>query len=203
MQHDPQQVRAAVDAAARLVDAGDLDGALAAYDAVLDDLGALPRVPADPVLRESRFAARFERASLLAAAGDLAGAAAGFRAAGAGLDPADPDQHHERAMAGLNEGIAHGLAGDPRAAVDAYRGAIADLPDDVDVLDVAAREQAVMLHVNLADAALEAGDPAGAERTAGAVLDLLSDDEGAFAAEQRGLAEEVRDAARHRLTRTG
>ncbi|MFP5308872.1 MAG: hypothetical protein ACLGIR_04765 [Actinomycetes bacterium] len=202
---DPQAVRAAVDAAARLVDEGELDAALAAYDRVLDALADLPPVPDDPVLRESRFAARFERAGLLVATGELAAAADGFAAAGAGLDPADPDQHHERAMAGLNEGVARGMAGDAAGAVAAYRRALDDLPDDPGRLDVPTLEQSVMLRVNLADAHLDAGDVEAAGAAAGAVLRLL-DTVGAslgedVAAEQRALAHAVADEAHRRRHR--
>jgi tetratricopeptide (TPR) repeat protein len=116
---DPQQLRARADAILQLHEDGDLDEALDACDELLLAADAFPIT--DPVVRESVFTARFERALLLMELGDLEAAGHAHReAADTPADLDDPDQRHEIAMALLNGGVCHDAVGDHQGALDAY-----------------------------------------------------------------------------------
>lgn len=112
---DPQALRATADAVLELHEEGRLEQALAACQDVLDAADDLEH----PVVRESAFVARFERAVLLAELGELHASAGEALAAAEQLpfDDADPDQRHEVAML-----LAH--AGTCRAALHDHAGAL-------------------------------------------------------------------------------
>lgn len=166
---DPQQLRARIDEVLERHDAGELDEALTAVDALL--AAAEDHDPADPVVRESIFAGRFERALLLTELGELEAAATAYEEAAA--TPADldnPDQRHEVAMALLGGGICLDAIGDHDAAIRAYdqlveRFAAADDPVTTD--------QVVRARVNRTAALLGAGRVEEALAAADALLDGL------------------------------
>jgi hypothetical protein len=83
---DPQQLRARADAVLELHEDGDLGAALTACERLLEDV--TPEDAHDPVLRETLFTARFERALLLTELGELTAAADAY--ADAAATPADP-----------------------------------------------------------------------------------------------------------------
>ncbi|MEX2504418.1 MAG: hypothetical protein WD378_06185 [Egicoccus sp.] len=114
-----RRLRQRADRILELHEAGDLDVALADCEALL---GAADEADAsDPVVRETRFFARFERALLLTELGELDRAAVAYGdAADAPADLDDPDQRHEVAMALLNQGICLDALGDHESALTAY-----------------------------------------------------------------------------------
>lgn len=185
---DPQALRAEVDRAFELHERGALDAACEAYDRLL----AQPREDDDPVTVESRFAARFDRATIDAETGRFDAAAAGFAAAGGELDPTNPEHRHERGMAALNRGIALGLDGRLAQASAVYQEAIDELAA---AEDTPSREQRARLQVNLASILLQLDRPADAAAVAERTLQDLDDCSDAWAAEQRALAQELATSA--------
>jgi tetratricopeptide (TPR) repeat protein len=193
---DPRDLRAAADRIHELHEAGDVDAAVAACDALEraagDDLS-------DRVVRESVFTARFQRGVLATEAGDLDAAAAAYRAAAAlPFDLADPDQSHELAMALLNVGICEGSVGDDEAALATYDDLVARLDGASDHPVTA--EQVVRARVNRTVTLLQLDRAADAVAAAEALAAELPDDDPA-AAEQRGMALRVLAAALRELGR--
>lgn len=149
----PQELRARSDEILQLHEDGDLERALAACADLLVDAEQLETT--DPVVRETLFAARFERALLLTELGDLDAAASAYaEAARTPADPTDPDQRHELAMASLNRGICADAAGDADEALRAYDELI-DRFGDAD--DPVTRDQVVRGRVNRAASLLTLG----------------------------------------------
>ncbi len=116
---DPAALRARADEVLELHDAGHLDQALQAAEQLEADAAAGDL--SDEIVRESLFAARFQRAMVLIDFGELDRAAEAYgRAAAVPADPEDPDQLHEIAMALLNRGVCLDAIGDPQAALATY-----------------------------------------------------------------------------------
>ena len=174
-----------------LHEAGELEeaieevGSLLAALAEEDDLS-------DPVLRESLFTARFERAVLLTELGDIDAAAEAYAvAATTPADPDDPDQRHEIALALLNQGICLDTVEDHASAVAVY----ADLTERFqDADDPVTADQVARARVNHAAAllALERADEASA--LAAAIASEL-DPTDVLAAEQHVMALRLQAAA--------
>ncbi|MFO7777594.1 MAG: hypothetical protein R6V28_04500 [Nitriliruptoraceae bacterium] len=155
----PQEARQRTDAVMELHEAGELEEAVEEVEsllAVLQDEHDLD----DPVLRESLFTSRFERAVLLTELGDLDAAAQAYAvAATTPADLDDPDQRHEIALALLNRGICLDTVGDHATAVTVYADLVARFHDADDPVTV---DQVVRARVNQAAAllALERGEEA-------------------------------------------
>lgn len=155
---DPQRLRARADEVLELHEAGELESALDACHELLDEVSAAPI--SDPVVRETLFAARMERALLLTELDDLPAAAAAYgEAATTPADLDDPDQRHEVAMALLDQGVCLDAIGDPAAALGAYDELVVRFGDAEDPVT---RDQVVKGRVNRAAAllALERGEQA-------------------------------------------
>lgn len=167
-----------------LHEAGELEEALGEVRALLADLEGAEL--ADPVLRESLFAARFEHAVLLTEFGDLDAAEAAYGlAARTPADLEDPDQRHEIALAALNQGICLDAVGDHAAAVRVYAGLV-DRFRDAD--DPVTADQVARARVNHAAALLATDRPAEAAQLAAEVRaeldprDVLSSEQHVMAA---------------------
>lgn len=150
---DPQALRSQADAILERHEQGDLAAALAACDRLLAD--AADADPADEVVRESVFTARFERAVLHTEQGDLAAAADAYaQAAATPSDLDDPDQRHELAMALLNQGICLDAMDAPEQALAVYERLVAQLGDADDPVTA---DQVLRARVNRGAALLELG----------------------------------------------
>lgn len=186
---DAAELRHEMDAVLACHEAGELDAALTRCEALVT---ATTDPGDDPVVRETAFAARFERALLLTELGDLEGAAEAYGVAAlTPFDPTEPDQRHESAMALLNRGICLDAVGEPEAAIAAY--------DDLVVRfgqadDVVTRDQVVRARVNRAAALLglerwhEAALDAGALATELSAHDALDAEQLVMALRIRALA---------------
>lgn len=166
----PQQARQRTDAVMELHEAGELEEAI---EEVEDLLAALAEVEDldDPVLRESLFTARFERAVLLTELGDLDAAAEAYAtAATTPADLDDPDQRHEIALALLNRGICLDTVGDHDTAVGVYADLVARFQEADDPVTV---DQVVRARVNHAAALLALERTAEASTAAAAISDEL------------------------------
>ena len=116
----PDQARRRADAVMELHESGELEEALSEVEELLAALDGTVDL-SDPVLRESLYTARFERAVLLTEIGDLDAAAAAYAlAARTPADLDDPDQRHEIALALLNQGICLDAVEDHAAAEAVY-----------------------------------------------------------------------------------
>jgi tetratricopeptide (TPR) repeat protein len=194
---EPQQLRARADAVLELHDAGDLDVALVTCEQLLED--AAGGDPNDPVVRETLFAARFERALLLTELGELADAAGAYAdAAATPTDLDDPDQRHEVAMALLNRGICLDAIGDHRGALGSYDELIGGFGDAGDPVT---RDQVVRARVNRASALLAVDDLHEALTVADVLLAELDPSE-ALEAEQLAMTVRLRAAALRALDRS-
>jgi tetratricopeptide (TPR) repeat protein len=184
------ELRARADAVLGLHEDGALDEALAACEALVADADAAD--DRDPVVRETRFAARFERALLLTELGELDRAASAYAdAAAAPTDLGDPDQRHEVAMALLNRGICLDAVGDHAGALETY-GTLVERFGGAE--DPVTRDQVVRGRVNRASALLAAGRADEAVAAADTVLAEL-DPNDALDAEQLAMTARVRAAA--------
>lgn len=196
MDAEPRRLRNAADRVLELHESGDLPAALDACDALLNATAAADLV--DPVVRETAFFARFERALLLTEAGDLEEAADAYgQAADAPADLEDPDQRHEVAMALLNRGICFDALGDHDAALDAYDRLVVrfgEAPDPV------THDQVVRGRVNRA-AALLALDRLHEALTVAESLRADLDPSEALEAEQLAMTMRIRAAALRGLDR--
>jgi tetratricopeptide (TPR) repeat protein len=193
---EPQQLRARADAVLELHDRGDLDAALAACDGLLVDV--LAADPHDPVVRETLFAARFERALLLSELGDLEVAADAYAdAAATPADLDDPDQRHEVAMAQLNRGICLDAVGDHDGALGAY-DELVDRFGHAD--DPVTRDQVVRARVNRISSLLAVDEVHDALTGADRLTAELDPTE-ALEAEQLAMAVRLRAAALRALDR--
>lgn len=169
---------------------GDLAGALALATAVVADAAAGDLD--EPVVRESLFTARFERALVLTELGDLEEAAAAYAdAATTPSDPSDPDHRHELAMAGLNQGICLDAIGAHEEAIAAYDAMLARFRDADDPVTA---DQVIRARVNRA-AALLAVDRIGEALTAAETLIPGLDAGDALEAEQLAMCMRLRAAA--------
>lgn len=187
---DPMDLRARCDHVLELHEAGELDDALRAAERLADDAGDADLL--DPVVRESLFTARFERALLLTELGDLEAAAEAYAAAaGTPADMDDPDQRHEVAMAGLNRGICLDAVGDHGGAIEAYDELLARFRDADDPVTL---DQVLRARVNRA-ASLLAEDRVGEALTAAEVLIGELDPTDALEAEQLAMCVRLRGAA--------
>jgi tetratricopeptide (TPR) repeat protein len=187
---DPAELRAYADAVLEQHDAGDLEGALESCERLLEATvrGDLE----DPVVRETLFTARFERALLLTELGELEVAAEAYaQAAATPADMADPDQRHERAMAQLSHGICLVETGDHAAALQVYDQLIATFRDAGDPVT---RDQVVRARVNRSAVLLALGDAAAARLAAEELIAEL-DERDALDAEQLAMAVRLRAAA--------
>lgn len=189
----PQQARQRTDAVMELHEAGDLEEAVEEVEsllAVLEDGHDLD----DPVLRESLFTARFERAVLLTELGDLDAAAEAYAvAASTPADLDDPDQRHEIALALLNRGICLDTVGEHETAVAVYADLVARFQNADDPVTV---DQVVRARVNHAAAllALERTEEASA---AAATITTELDPTDVVTAEQHVMALRLQAAALH------
>lgn len=193
---DPQQLRKRADEVLELHEQGEFDAALAAAERLAED--AERADVHDDVVRESLFAARFERALLLTELGDLEAAAEAYAtAATTPADDTDADQRHEIAMALLNRGICLEAVGDHTAAIDAYDHLVTRFRSAEDPVTV---DQLVRGRVNRVGALL-AVDRAGQALTAADVLVGELDPRDALEAEQLAMAVRLRSAALRALDR--
>jgi tetratricopeptide (TPR) repeat protein len=193
--NDARDLRAAADAVLELHESGRLEDALVACDELIaraDDLG-------DEVVRESAFAAHFERGALLAELGDFAAAARAHLEAAEVLpfDRADPDQAHELALLLLNAGTSLDAAGDPERALSTYDRLCDELGEAADPVT---SELVVRGRVNRAVSLLGLERLEDALAGAGALAGQLDSDDPVHA-EQLGMAQRVRAAALRGLGR--
>lgn len=187
----PQEARQRADAVMELHEAGDLEEAVEEVEsllAVLQDGHDLD----DPVLRESLFTARFERAVLLTELGDLDAAAEAYAvAASTPADLDDPDQRHEIALALLNRGICLDAVGEHETAVAVYADLVARFQDADDPVTV---DQVVRARVNHAAALLALERTEEASASAAAITTEL-DPTDVVTAEQHVMALRLQAAA--------
>lgn len=187
---DSLQLRSRCDALLEQHESGDLESALDVAERLAADAAGADIT--DPIVRESLFTARFERALILSELGELADAAVAYAdAAETPADLDDPDQRHEIAMALLNRGICLDAIGNHDAAIAAYdlvlsrfRGA-----DDPVTADLVVRTR-----VNRASALL-AEDRVGEALTAAEVLIGELDPADTLEAEQLAMCVRLRAAA--------
>jgi tetratricopeptide (TPR) repeat protein len=193
---EPQQLRARADAVLELHEIGDVEGALVACEALLED--ALAADVGDAVVRETVFAARFERALLLTELGELPAAAQAYAdAAATPADLDDPDQRHEVAMALLNRGICLDAVGDHREALGAYDELIGSFGHADDPVT---RDQVIRARVNRASALLAVDALHEALTVADGLIAELDPSE-ALEAEQLAMTVRLRAAALRALDR--
>jgi tetratricopeptide (TPR) repeat protein len=193
---DPRAFRRRADHVLELHEQGLLDEALEAADALADEDSRADT--SHPVVRESLFAARFERALLLTELGDLAAAARAYaEAADTPADLDDADQRHEVAMALLNRGICLDAVDDHDAAIEVYDQLVTRFRDADDPVTT---DQVVRGRVNRA-AALLAVDRPGEALTAADVLVGQLDPGDALEAEQLAMTVRLRAAALRALDR--
>jgi tetratricopeptide (TPR) repeat protein len=186
---DPAELRAHADAVLEQHEAGDLEGALHSCERLL--AVAETGDPDDPVVRESLFTARFERALLLTELGELEAAAEAYATAAATpSDLDDPDQRHELAMAELNRGICLTAVDDHEGALEVYDDVIATFQD---AQDPVTRDQVVRARVNRAAALLALGDAVAARAGVEELIEGL-DRYDALDAEQLAMAIRLRAA---------
>lgn len=191
-----QRLRSWTDEVLELHESGDLDEALLRADALAT--AAAAGNLGDPVVRESLFAARFERALLLSDLGDLGAAAAAYAlAAEVPIDEEDPDQRHEVAMALLNRSICLEAVDDDEAALDGYRILAARFGDADDPVT---RDQVVRATVNAAAVLLRLGRADEALASTAPLVDGLGGDD-ALEAEQLAMAIRLRALALRDLGR--
>lgn len=189
-------LRAAADRILELHEAGQIEAALEACDAL--DREAARADPTDPVVRESWFTARFERGVLYAELGDLDAAAAAYLdASRLPFDLDEPDEAHELAMALLNAGIGLEQTGDRDAALRTYDELLVRLEGATDPVT---SEQVLRARVNRAVALLGLERPAEA-LTDAEVLAARLDAADPLEAEQLGMIQRVRAAALRALDR--
>jgi tetratricopeptide (TPR) repeat protein len=187
---DAGQLRSHADAVLEQHEAGDLQGALRSCEQLL--AAAERGDPTDPVVRESLFTARFERALLLTELGELTAAAAAYaEAAATPSDLGDPDQRHELAMAALNRGICLVAVDDNVGALAVYDELIATFREADDPVT---RDQVVRARVNRSATLLALDEVAAARAEAEGLIDEL-DEQDALDAEQLALAIRLRAAA--------
>lgn len=193
---DPQVLRARADEILELHEAGEVEAALAACDALLR--AAPDADPGDEVVRESVFTARFERAVLLTEQGELAAAADAYAlAAATPSDLRDPDQRHELAMALLNQGICLDALSRPAQALEVYEDLVARLGDADDPVTA---DQVVRARVNRGATLLALGRAHDALDVAAALTGEL-DVADALQAEQLVMAIRLEGAALAELGR--
>jgi tetratricopeptide (TPR) repeat protein len=187
---DPRVLRERADHVLELHDQGRLEEALEAAESLASD--AAQGDVEHPVVRESLFAARFERALLLTELGDLTAAACAYAdAAGTPADLEDADQRHEVAMALLNRAICLDAVGDRPAAIEVYDELVSRFRDADDPVTA---DQVVRGRVNRV-AALLAVDRVGEALTAADVLVGQLDPADALDAEQLAMTVRLRAAA--------
>ncbi|TVP67312.1 MAG: hypothetical protein EA340_10615 [Nitriliruptor sp.] len=192
----PQEARRRTDAVMELHEAGELADAIAEVESLLAALAEVADLT-DPVLRESLFTARFERAVLLTELGDLDAAAEAYAlAATTPADLEDPDQRHEIALALLNRGICLDTVGDHATAVAVY----AELTERFqDAEDPVTADQVARARVNHA-AALLALERTGEASALAAAIAAELDPTDVLSAEQHVMALRLHAAA---LRQTG
>ncbi len=187
----PQEARARADAVMELHESGAADEAFVEVERLLTDL-ATGHDLGDPVLRESLFTARFERAVLLTEREDLDAAADAYAlAAQTPADLDDPDQRHEIALAALNHGICLDGLGDHAGAAAVY-AAIVERLGEAD--DPVTADQVARARVNHAAALLALDRVEEAAAAAEAVIDAL-DPGDVLDAEQHAMALRIRAEA--------
>lgn len=156
---DAQRLRQQLDVILELHESGELEAALERCEQLAEQTTDVAG-DADPVRRETAFAARFERALLLTELGELESAANAYeQAAAVPVDEADPDQRHETAMAMLNRGICLDAVEQHAAALEAYEQLITRFAHAEDPVT---RDQVVRGRVNRAAALLALDRPAAA-----------------------------------------
>jgi tetratricopeptide (TPR) repeat protein len=193
---DPGAFRERADQVLELHEQGRLDQALDAAVALAHD--ASEADTAHPVVRESLFAARFERALLLTELGDLPAAALAYAdAATTPADLDDADQRHEIAMALLNRAICLDAVGDHDAAIEVYDDLVTRFRESDDPVTA---DQVVRARVNRA-AALLALDRIGEALTAADVLVRQLDPGDALEAEQLAMTVRLQAAALRAMDR--
>jgi tetratricopeptide (TPR) repeat protein len=192
---DPRQLRADADHVLELHEAGRYDEALDACDEVVAAATDLDH----PVVRQSAFVARFERALILAELGELEDAADAAITAARVLpfDRDDPDQTHELAMLLVHGGTCHAALGDPAAALGVYDDLVAELGD---ARDPVTREQLIRGRVNRAVALLDLERTEDALAAGDALASELDADDPVLA-EQLGMVHRLRASALRELGR--
>jgi tetratricopeptide (TPR) repeat protein len=193
---EPQQLRADADRILELHEDGRYDEALDACDEVVRLAGDLDH----PVVRQSAFVARFERALLLAELGELSPAAQEALDAtdAVPFDRDDPDQAHELAMLLVHAGTCHAADDDPATALAVYDRLLDELGG---ARDPVTREQVVRGRVNRAVALLALDRPEDALTSATQLVPELDPDDPAEA-EQLGMVHRLRASALVVLDRT-
>ena len=193
-----EDLRGAADRIIALHEDGEFEAALELADEVVTVAAAAhERRRDDPIARESLFVARFERALLLAQSGRYVEAAGAFaEAADTPIDPEDPDQRHEVAMALLHQGMCHDQAGQIDEAIGAYETVIEGFALAGDAVT---RDQVVRARANRAAALLMRGDLEAATAAAHELRQDL-DPAAPLDAEQWVLAARIEAAA---LSRAG
>jgi tetratricopeptide (TPR) repeat protein len=187
----PHEARQRADAVMELHEAGELEEAVEEVESLLAALQDGQDLD-DPVLRESLFTARFERAVLLTELGDLDAAAEAYAvAATTPADLDDPDQRHEIALALLNRGICLDTVGDHETAVAVYADLVARFQDAEDPVTA---DQVVRARVNHAAALLALERTAEASASAAAISTEL-DPTDVVTAEQHVMALRLQAAA--------
>jgi tetratricopeptide (TPR) repeat protein len=186
---EPQRLRADADHILELHEDGRYDEALDACDEVV-------RLAVDldhPVVRQSAFVARFERALLRAELGELGPSAQEALAAADAVpfDRDDPDQAHELAMLLVHAGTCRAAAGDPASALAVYDRLLEELGD---ARDPVTREQVVRGRVNRAVALLALERAEDALASAAQLVPELDPDDPAEA-EQLGMVHRLRASA--------
>jgi len=187
----PQEARARADSVMELHESGAADEAFVEVERLLTEL-ATGHDLTDPVLRESLFTARFERAVLLTEREDLDAAADAYAlAAQTPADLDDPDQRHEIALAALNHGICLDALGDHASAAKVY-AAIVERLGEAD--DPVTADQVARARVNHAAALLALDRVEEAASVAGEVIEAL-DPSDVLDAEQHAMALRIRAEA--------
>lgn len=187
---DPLELRVRCDRLLEQHESGALEPALETASAIAADAAAADT--SHPIVRESLFTARFERALILSELGALPEAAVAYQeAAETPADLDDPDQRHEIAMALLNRGICLDAVGDHDGAIQTYDVVLARFRSAEDPVT---HDLVVRTRVNRASALL-AEDRVGEALTAAEVLIAELDPGDTLEAEQLAMCVRLRAAA--------
>jgi len=192
-----QDLRSSADRLIELHEEGDLDAVLRLADELAE--AAQAHLGEDEIARESLFVARFQRAIALTEREELEAAAEAYgEAATTPIDPDDPDQRHEIAMALLHRAMCFDALGETARARDTYDEVVARFGDADDPVT---RDQVVRARVNQAAGQLADGEVEAALFAADSLRATL-DPSAPLGGEQWLLASRIRAAALRELGRT-